>query len=65
MLGLLVPFLLADIVLGWMLVRVWRSEESWLGGRRREHGTTWWVQVARLAGLLALSLTGTAATLMG
>lgn len=66
MIGLLIPFLLADLILGWMLLTTWRSEEVWMVtrmGRRDENRRLWWLSVLRLAGLLALSLVGTAAVL--
>ena len=65
--GLLLPFLLADLILGWMLLTTWRRQEVWMVtrmGRRDENKRLWWFSVLRLAGLLALSLVGTAALLL-
>ncbi|PAX06831.1 hypothetical protein CKY28_12165 [Sphingomonas lenta] len=65
--GLLIPFLIADAILGWMLVTTWRRQEVWLVtrmGRKDENRRLWWMSVVRLAALLALSMTGTLALLL-
>ncbi|WP_141243922.1 hypothetical protein [Sphingomonas lenta] len=67
MIGLLIPFLIADAILGWMLVTTWRRQEVWLVtrmGRKDENRRLWWMSVVRLAALLALSMTGTLALLL-
>lgn len=67
MIGLLIPFLIADAILGWMLVTTWRRQEVWLVtrmGRKDENRRLWWISVFRLAALLALSMTGTLALLL-
>ena len=63
--GLVLPFLLADAILGWMLLRAWRDQSHWLGARwgGRDERWVWRMSVMRLAGLLALSLLGTWAAL--
>lgn len=66
MIGLLVPFLFADLTLGWMLWAALRRREVWMGtrmGRADEDRRVWRFAVLRLGGLLALSLIGTAALL--
>jgi hypothetical protein len=65
--ALLVPFLVADAILLWMLRDTWRNGEVWLAtrmGRREDNRTIWWMTVARLGVLLALSLVGTVAALL-
>lgn len=66
MMGLLVPFLIADAFLGWMLLATWRRQEVWMVtrmGRKDENRRLWWMSVLRLGGLLLLSLVGTVAAL--
>ncbi len=66
MMGLLVPFLMADLILGWMVLDTWRAQEVWLVtrmGRKDENRAIWWFSLLRLVGLLALSLAGTIAVL--
>ena len=61
--ALLVPFLIADAILGWMVWHSWHAHEV-LGtrmDRRGEDRTAWWLSFGRLALLLLLSLTGTIA----
>lgn len=66
MIGLLLPFLVGDAILGWMLVDTWRRREVWLGtrmGRKEDNRGVWWMMVGRLAVLLVLSLVGTVAAI--
>lgn len=66
MIGILIPFLIADVILASMLVATWRRQEVWLVtrmGRKDENRRLWWMSVVRLAALLLLSLVGTVATL--
>ena len=68
MTGVLLPFLVADGILLWMLLGCWRRQEVWMGtrmGRKDESPGVWWLSLIRLAGLLLLSLIGTAAVLLG
>ncbi|HEX8383218.1 MAG TPA: hypothetical protein VF592_07570 [Sphingomonas sp.] len=66
MIGLLLPFLVVDLILGWMVVDTWRGKEVWLVtrmGRKDENRGIWWFSLLRLVGLLGLSLAGTVAVL--
>jgi hypothetical protein len=66
MMDLLVPFVMADLILGWMVFDTWRAKEVWLVtrmGRKDENRAIWWFSLLRLVGLLALSLAGTIAVL--
>lgn len=61
---LLLPFLVTDAVLIWMLRDTWRNDEVWLAirmGARQDNKAIWWMTVVRLGSLLALSLVGTVA----
>jgi hypothetical protein len=51
-----------------MLLGCWRRQVVWMGtrmGRKDESPGVWWLSLIRLAGLLLLSLIGTAAVLLG
>lgn len=66
MIGLLIPFLVADLILGWMLLGAWRRKEMWMGTRmahREESRLVYRMTLIRLAALLLLSLIGTVAAL--
>lgn len=61
---LVIPFLVADAILLWMLRGAWRDGEVWMAtrmGTRHENKAVWWMTVLRLGALLALSLVGTVA----
>lgn len=60
---LVIPFLVADAILAWMVWHGWRAHEV-LGTRMDRHAedrTVYWLGVGRLALLLLLSLVGTVA----
>ena len=60
---LVIPFLVADIILGWMVWHSWHRHEV-LGTRmHRRDGdrTIFWLSFGRLAALLLLSMIGTIA----
>lgn len=61
---LVIPFLVADAILGWMVWHSWRRREMWMMhrmARKDEDRAVYWMSLARLAALLALSLVGTIA----
>ncbi|TPG15535.1 hypothetical protein [Sphingomonas oligophenolica] len=61
--ALILPFLVADAILGWMVWHSWHAHEV-LGTRLQRQGddrSAFWLGFSRLAALLALSLVGTIA----
>jgi hypothetical protein len=61
---LLLPLLVVDLVLGWMVWTTWRGHQVWMGldmGSKDQNRTFWWMSLIRLLALLLLALVGTVA----